>query len=131
MSKQYVATEDLQPYSLDELKKLEDRLSNFLERFRQHSSSGREKIVKVSHDLIAWGVFTSIISFIGILVGISSYKEGFQIQQFMYFGFVAFVFYNMISRIVYYSENKALYRFVNSVFYRHNSQKLRSRITIK
>ena len=34
MSKQYVATEDLQPYSLDELKKLEDRLNNFVERFR-------------------------------------------------------------------------------------------------
>ena len=32
MSKQYVATEDLQTYSLDELKKLEDRLNNFVEK---------------------------------------------------------------------------------------------------
>ena len=131
MSKQYVATEDLQHYSLDELKKLEDRLNNFIERFLQLSSSEQGKFMKISHDLIAWGVFTSIISFIGILVGIGSYEEGFRIQQLVYFGFVAFVFYNMISRIVNYSENKALYRFVNSVFYHHNRKKLRSRITIK
>jgi hypothetical protein len=131
MSKQYVATEDLQPYSLDELKKLEDRLNNFVERFRQLSSSEEGKFMKIFHDLIAWGVFTSIISFIGILVGISSYEVGFGIQQFLYFGFVAFVFYNMISRIVYYSENKALYRFVNSKFYQDNRKNLRSRITIK
>ena len=131
MSKQYVATEDLQPYSLDELKKLEDRLNNFVERFRQLSSSEEGKFMKIFHDLIAWGVFTSIIFFIGIIVGISSYEVGFGIQQFVYFGFVAFVFYNMISRIVYYSENKALYRFVNSKFYQDNRKNLHSRITIK
>lgn len=131
MSKQNVATEDLQPYSLDELKKLEDRLNNFIERFRQLSSSEEGKFMKISHDLIAWGIFTSIISFIGILVGISSYEEGCHIQQLICFGFVAFVFYNMISRIVYYSENKALYRFVNSKFYQDNRKNLHSRITIK
>lgn len=131
MSKQNVATEDLQPYSLDELKKLEDRLNNFVERFRQLSSSEQGNFMKISHDLIAWGVFTSIISFIGIIVGTSSYEMGFGIQQFIYFGFVVFVFYNMISRIVYYSENKALYRFVNSKFYQDNHKNLHSRITIK
>ena len=131
MSKQYVATEDLQPYSLDELKKLEDRLNNFVERFRQLSSSEEGKFMKISHDLIAWGIFTSIISFIGIIVGTSSYEMGFGIQQFIYFGFVVFVFYNMISRIVYYSENKALYRFVNSKFYQDNHKNLHSRIPIK
>ena len=131
MSKQNVSIEDLQCYSLDELKKLEDRLNNFVERFRQLSSSEQGNFMKTSHDLIAWGIFTSIISFIGILVGISSYEVGFGIQQFLYFGFVAFVFYNMISRIVYYSENKALYRFVNSKFYQENRRNLHSRITIK
>lgn len=129
MSKQYVATEDLQPYSLDELKKLEDRLNNFVERFRQLSSSEQGNFMKTSHDLIAWGIFTSIISFIGILVGISSYKERFHTGQFICFGFVTFVVYNLISRIVNYSENKALYDFVKSEFYQDNRKNLHSSIT--
>ena len=129
MSKQYVATEDLQPYSLDELKKLEDRLNNFIERFLQLSSSEQGKFIKISHDLIAWGVFTSIISFIGILVGISSYEEGCHIQQLICFGFMTFVVYNLISRIVNYSENKALYDFIKSEFYQDNRKNLHSSIT--
>ena len=131
MSKQNVSIEDLQCYSLDDLKKLDSLLDSFFENFRKTTSTGEEKVIRVPYDLIAWGVFTSIISFIGIIVGTSSYEMGFGIQQFIYFGFVAFVFYNMISRIVYYSENKALYRFVNSKFYQDNRKNLHSRITIK
>lgn len=130
MSKQYVATEDLQCYSLDELKKLDSLLNDFFENFRQKTSAGEEKVIRVPYDLIIWGVFTSIISFIGILVGISSYEEGFHTGQCIYFGFVTFVVYNLISRIVSYSEHKALYRFVKSEFYQDNRKNLHASIAL-
>ena len=129
MSKQNVSIEDLQCYSLDDLKKLDSLLDSFFENFRKTTSTGEEKVIRVAYDLIIWGVFTSIISFIGILVGISSYEEGFHTGQFICFGFMTFVVYNLISRIVNYSENKALYDFIKSEFYQDNRKNLHSSIT--
>ena len=77
MSKQNVSIEDLQCYSLDDLKKLDSLLDSFFENLRKTTSTGEEKVIRVAYDLIIWVIFTSIISFIGILVGISSYKERF------------------------------------------------------
>lgn len=129
MSKQNVSIEDLQCYSLDDLKKLDSLLDSFFENFRKTTSTGEENVIRVAYDLIIWVMFTSIISFIGILVGISSYKERFHTGQFICFGFVTFVVYNLISRIVNYSENKALYDFVKSEFYQDNRKNLHSSIT--
>lgn len=129
MSKQNVSIEDLQCYSLDDLKKLDSLLDSFFENFRKTTSTGEEKVIRVAYDLIIWVIFTSIISFIGILVGISSYKERFHTGQFICFGFMTFVVYNLISRIVNYSENKALYDFIKSEFYQDNRKNLHSSIT--
>ena len=61
MSKQNVSIEDLQCYSLDDLKKLDSLLDSFFENFRKTTSTGEEKVIRVAYVIIILVLFTSIM----------------------------------------------------------------------
>lgn len=119
---------DFLDYSLSMLKYQDNQLNQFIETFCHEGIFNGNNLVKISTDLIAWGIFSIIISVISFLVIFRGDEIG--IQSLLFLIFLVFVYYKLINRIIKYPENKAIYRFLKSEFYTENQRQLSKAISL-
>ena len=121
---------DFLDYSLSMLKYQDNQLNQFIETFCHEGTFNGNNLVKTSTDLIAWGIFSILISVISFLVIFRGDEIGIQIQHLLFLIFLVFVYYKLINRIIKYPENKAIYRFLKSEFYTENRGQLSKAISL-
>ena len=121
---------DFLDYSLSMLKHQDNQLNQFIETFCYEGIFNDNNLVRISIDLIAWGIFSILISVISFLVIFRGDEGGIQIQHILFLMFLVFVYYKLINRIIKYPENKAIYRFLKSEFYTENQQQLSKAISL-
>ena len=121
---------DFLDYSLSMLKYQDNQLNQFIETFCYEGIFNDNNLVKISIDLITWGIFSIIISVISFLVIFRGDEIGIQIQHLLFLIFLVFVYYKLINRIIKYPENKAIYRFLKSEFYTENQRQLSKAISL-
>lgn len=121
---------DFLDYSLSMLKYQDNQLNQFIETFCHEGTFNDNNLVKTSTDLIAWGIFSILISVISFLVIFRGDEGGIQIQHILFLMFLVFVYYKLINRIIKYPENKAIYRFLKSEFYTENQRQLSQAISL-
>ena len=121
---------DFLDYSLSMLKYQDNQLNQFIETFCYEGIFNDNNLVKISIDLITWGIFSIIISVISFLVIFRGDEIGIQIQHLLFLIFLVFVYYKLINRIIKYPEKKAIYRFLKSEFYTENQRQLSKAISL-